>query len=75
MEFEAFGAGRSAVVCLLAAKNSETLRRSAIQERNWNAGGWNCSKIYIKYASEGQCDYTQSSQMRLNSQYSFKKCV
>ena len=54
-------------MCLYAAENSGTLTRSAMQERNWNMGGCNCSKINIECASEGQCDCTHTSQMRLNS--------
>ena len=55
---EALGSGRSVVVYLYAAENSGTLSRSAMQERNWNMGGCNCSKISIECASEGQCDCT-----------------
>ena len=64
---EVFGSGRSVVVYLYAAENSGTLSRSAMQERNWNMGGCNCPKMNIECASEGQCDCTQNSQMRLSS--------
>ena len=51
---------------LYAAENSGTLSRSAMQERNWDMRGCNCSKMSIECAS-GQCDCTENSQVRLNS--------